>query len=242
MSKRFFDTDKYNRPWFRDLSPAEKCAWDYITARCDNVGVWIPDYKGAEFCIGDKVDWDSLPNKCHDNIIILEDGKWWLSDFCSFQYGNLSECNKIQTSYINLLKRHGLYEIYLARQNGDSKGLASPLQGANKKTRQEKEKDKDKRGELRVYGQATPVLLSDDEMEKLLKCYTKLYIDQYIERMSLWEPKNGKRHKDDYKALLRWMAKDNVPKRVIKPKCPLCGEELIDGTCRNAKCETWLDK
>lgn len=236
MSKRFFDTAKYSRPWFRDLAPTEKCAWDYITASCDNVGVWITDFKGAEFNIGGSLDWKAFPSKCHGNIIVLDDAKWWLSDFCSFQYGTLTECNKIQISYINLLKRHGLYERYLVIQNGDIKGLDSSLQGANNKTIKSKRQVKDNREEYTDYGIAAPVYFSDDEMSKLKAKYDKIYIDQYVKKISLWEPKDGKRPKNDYMTILRWLDKDKIPMIQPKPKCSDCGSVLVDSVCHNPDC------
>ena len=133
--KRFTDTDIWKRPWFRELTPAEKCAFQYIRDNCDNAGVWIPDFSGAEFNIGEPVDWESLHQHVNKNIHVLESGKWWISDFCEFQFGELHEDtnNKAHKSHIALLKKHGLWPL-----QGHHRGpLGVPLEP------QEKEKEKE---------------------------------------------------------------------------------------------------
>lgn len=75
MSKRFYDTTIWRKPWFRQLAPAQKAAWFYILCECDNVGVWISDTEAAEFYIGEKVDWTALRENCNGNIEVLPNGK-----------------------------------------------------------------------------------------------------------------------------------------------------------------------
>lgn len=136
MGKRFTDTALWNRPWFRKLSPVEKCAYFFIKDFCDNVGVWVPDYEVEDFYIKGKVDWDLLKKHCNSNIVVLENGKWFLPDFCDFQYGELSESCKPHKSYIDLLKKHGLFKGY-------PKGIHT-LQEKEKEKELEKELEKEK--------------------------------------------------------------------------------------------------
>jgi hypothetical protein len=143
MPKRFADTELWTKEWFMNLSPGEKCAFQYLASRCDNVGVWSPNYKLAEFVIGSEIDWSNLPNKMNSNVVILPSGKWWLPDFCSFQYGELTpECRPHKT-YIDLLKKHGLYDEYLKGINRVSVPLAKGTL-RDKEKEKEKELDKDK--------------------------------------------------------------------------------------------------
>ena len=144
MAKRFIDTELWRKEWYRKLTPAEKSAWLYLTTHCDNVGVIRVDTELAEYSIGTPVDWVSLPEKVHGNIEILENGKWWIRDFCEFQYGELHENNKPHLSYIALLRRYGLLSRFL-RTN---KGYGYPLQGVQDKTRKglEKEKEEEEQG------------------------------------------------------------------------------------------------
>jgi len=118
MPKRFIDSDLWTRDWFLALAPAEKCAFVYLTTQCDAVGVWKPNYKLAEYQIGMEVDWTALRQAANGNIEVLPNGKWWLPEFCGFQYGELKESavrNKPHQSFIKLLKRHGLWEEYTTR-------------------------------------------------------------------------------------------------------------------------------
>ena len=118
--KRFFDTAIWRKEWFMDLSPNEKSAWFYIISECDNVGVWSPNFKLAEFTISGGVDWESFAKKLNGNVKILPNGKWWFVDFCAFQHPDLSDdstSNAIR-SYVSLLKKHGLWGKY--QQLGNS--------------------------------------------------------------------------------------------------------------------------
>jgi len=114
MGKRFTDSGMWDRPWFRKLKPAEKCAIRYILDKCDNVGVWIPDFETAEFFIGETVDWDSLPNKVNGNVKVLDNGKWWVVDFVKFQHADLFSGSRSNAclSYIKLLRDHGLLDSF----------------------------------------------------------------------------------------------------------------------------------
>ena len=141
--KRFIDTTLWDKPWYRAIGPAGRDAWHFITSKCDNVGVWVPDFGAAEFYIGGPVDWDSLIEKSNGNIKVLENGKWWLVDFVDFQYGKLRDTCTPHRSYIELLKKHGLLKGY-------SKGIYT-LQDKDKDIDKDKGKDKEKeREELEI--------------------------------------------------------------------------------------------
>lgn len=145
MSKRFTDSVLWEKEWFTELSPAEKCAWFYIKDRCDPVGVWEPSFTIANFYIGEKIDWEAFRSKCNGNISVLENGKWWLVDFCLFQYGILSEVSTSKTTiyYIKMLIKHGLWDrVKESYPKGiDTLSIAYPKTIHSLK---EKEKDKDK--------------------------------------------------------------------------------------------------
>jgi hypothetical protein len=143
MPKRFRDTTMYKKSWYRALSLAERAAFSFILDDCDCVGVWNPCFDVAEFFIGEAVDWPSLPGKVNDNIVILESGKWWLVDFCSFQYTKLSEETRSAplVAIVRELKRQGLWDAYT---EGYQKGIGRVSDTL--KTRQDidKEKEEDK--------------------------------------------------------------------------------------------------
>ncbi len=110
MAKRFSDTDIWKKSWFRKLTPTQKTALRYILDTCDTVGVWEPDFEHAEFCIGGPVDWNGLVENCNKNLEILPNDKWWVVDFCFFQYGPLMGESRPHQSYMKLLEKHGLLD------------------------------------------------------------------------------------------------------------------------------------
>ena len=120
MSKRFTDTELWTKPWFMALSIAEKLVWFYIKDNCDNVGVWTPNLPLADFVLGASIDWEEFRDKCHENIAVLDNGKWWLVDFCSFQHPDLKaeSTSKPIISYIRALKKHDLWDFELRRPKG----------------------------------------------------------------------------------------------------------------------------
>lgn len=138
MAKRFTDTDKWtNNKWFYELSPELKLFWIYILDTCDNVGVWEENTTLASIIIGYQYPMDTLLKAFEKQIYIFRNGrKWWIVDFCDFQYGKLSEDSpsKPVQSYIRQLKDHGLWIPY-------TKGI---------QTHKEKEKDKDKEKEKEI--------------------------------------------------------------------------------------------
>jgi uncharacterized phage protein (TIGR02220 family) len=132
--KRFTDTDIWQKEWFMNLTTTEKAAWYYLCSACDNVGVWTPNFRLANFQIGADVHWEKLIESSNGNIKKLGNGKWWLVDFCTFQHPDLKEesTSPAVRSYIILLEKHGLFQEYI-------KGIGR-LPVASKEREQEKAK------------------------------------------------------------------------------------------------------
>jgi hypothetical protein len=155
--KRFIATELWQKPWYMELSPAEKCAWIYLTTNVDAVGVWTPNPQLANFTIGAEIDWEALLTKLNSNVKVLKNGKWWLPDFCEFQYGKLvhsyqrwaagEELRGPHKFYIELLMKHGLIEEvvnkgYTLSGMGTRKGKGK-RKGLEKEKVKEKEKEKE---------------------------------------------------------------------------------------------------
>lgn len=140
MAKRFTDTDKYKKAWFRKLSPKLKCFWDYITSSCDNAGVWEQDWDAAGFHIGDDISIDEVTQAFGDRIMVLNDNKILVVDFIEFQYGELSEKSAPHRKVLSLVKKHKIESRVLDR-------VASGLPGSSKEEEKEKEEEEDKEEE-----------------------------------------------------------------------------------------------
>lgn len=125
MAKRFTDTAKWEKPFFRMLSPKMKCAWIYICDRCNHAGVWDIDFDLMSIFIKETVTQKEFFYVFSEKIVVDGD-KMFIPSFVSFQYGTLSQINKAHAAVIASLNKYR-----------DFKPLESPLQG-------DKDKDKDK--------------------------------------------------------------------------------------------------
>lgn len=135
MAKRFTDSEKWQKPWFRKLPPNMKLVWIYLLDACDIAGVWVVDMEVVEFFVKERIDESEVLECLGERIEVFDSGrKWFVRDFVEFQYGaKLNPSNRLHHSVITRLEKYGLSNT----NEGPSKGLASPLEGA-------KDKDKDK--------------------------------------------------------------------------------------------------
>ncbi len=122
MPKRFTDSDKWKKKWFRCLSNDHKVFWIYVLDQCDHAGIWEVDFEAAEFfCSG--IDEQEIRQVFKKQFQEVDNGKrWFLKDFVDFQYGTLNENNRAHLSVINILKKYKLIK---------NKDLVSPLNENN---------------------------------------------------------------------------------------------------------------
>lgn len=134
MAKRFTDTELYDKPWFMTLPCRLKCAVEYLFKKCDSTGVWEPNYILAAAYVGEGgfTEAELLSIDGGKQFEKLRNGKIFISGFCDFQYGELTESCRPHRPVIQKLKKHGLYDRVLI---GYRKGT---------NTLEEKDKDKDK--------------------------------------------------------------------------------------------------
>jgi hypothetical protein len=168
MPKRFTDTDKWKKPWFRSLSPVNKCFWQYIVDNCDHAGVWDVDFELAELFIKAELNEEEIRSTFKKQFLELKEGrKWFIQDFIEFQYGELNPLNRAHNSVITILQKEGAY-----------KGLNRAIQG-----RKDKDKDKDKDKETKGLNVSDKFFLFWKEYPKkvakpdALKAWNKLDID-----------------------------------------------------------------
>jgi hypothetical protein len=115
--KRFTETEKWRDTWFRKLAPDSKLAFLYVVDNCDAAGVWDPDYDLANFTIGREINWPGVLADLGDRVSCLHNGKWHLTRFVEFQYGELVEECRPHAKVLALLKAHeipykkGIYRV-----------------------------------------------------------------------------------------------------------------------------------
>lgn len=118
MAKRFTDTEKWKKQWFRKLPDEMKLFWYYICDNCNIAGIWDVDLELASFLIGQNIEKEVALKYMEKQIKILSESKWFILDFVKFQYGELVPNNNLHRSVLLLLEK-----------SGASQGLVSPLAG-----------------------------------------------------------------------------------------------------------------
>lgn len=167
MAKRFVDTELDDKPWFNELSCRLKCAAQYIFRKCDNAGIWEPNYKIGEVYIGEPFyESEILQIDSGRQFQKLENGKIFVVGFCDFQYGKLSEDCKPHRPIIQKLKKAGLYERVLKGYQKGIENLEEKEKDKEKEKETEKEKDKGGVGEKYIVPQ----------MQKVFKSHITAYL------------------------------------------------------------------
>jgi len=140
MAKRFTDTGKWKKGFIKGLPMEYKLFWFYILDDCDHAGIWDADFDIASIRVGATIVEEKAVELFAERFIKIKEGKYFIPDFISFQYGELNEKNRAHQSVLNILENNKI---------NVNKPLISPLQGAMDKDK-EMDKDKAKEGEKKI--------------------------------------------------------------------------------------------
>lgn len=93
MAKRFYDSGKFDDPFYRKLSPEMKGAYEYIQCKCNYAGVLDIDIEDINFKVGCKnITFESLKEAFQDKFVILDESpnrlKIFMPKFIFWQYKN----------------------------------------------------------------------------------------------------------------------------------------------------------
>jgi len=110
MAKRFTDTDKWRRPWFRDLPERAKIVWIHLCDLCDHAGIFILDFKLLSFEVGFKVDQSHLIQWFGGKIIQIDTDKLFIPSFFDFQYGDAKDTFSAKVSALKILRKYNLVD------------------------------------------------------------------------------------------------------------------------------------
>lgn len=201
MAKRFIDSDMWiKKKWFRKLPSKYKLFWFYLITNCDSVGVWEPDFELASYIIKSNYDKEKTLEIFKNQIKVFDnDTKWWIKDFCKFQYGFLRNNvkNKPHISYIKLLKKHNLFIDY--RKTMDS------LKDKEKEKEEEKEKVKKKKKPIRKkHGEYKNVLLTQKQYDNLFEKWGKFKLDYMIKLLDEGIEIHGYNYKNHNLVIQKW--------------------------------------
>ena len=133
MAKRFTETTKWNEDWYLDLSIQHKLFWIYICDNCDYAGVYKPNKKLFQFCVGydiKEIDFLQKINIGKKRIEVLKNGRWYLKGFIEFQYGKkLNPNSNVHKNIIKILNENNI--------KSDSYSLEGTKQESQPRTIQE---------------------------------------------------------------------------------------------------------
>lgn len=98
----------------------------YIVDDCDHAGVWQVDFEVARIRTGQDVNYETAQRLFAEKIFIIEKFKWFIIDFVPFQYGELSEKNRLHVSVLSVLSKYelGAYKP-LIRGQGQGQGQSN---------------------------------------------------------------------------------------------------------------------
>lgn len=102
MAKRFTDTEKWKRPWFRSLSVKQKLIWIYLCDDCDHAGIWYGDFDLMSYQLGFKVMEDDVLDL---GKIEKYGNKYLLMSFFEFQYEHVKETFSAKVSAQNKIEK-----------------------------------------------------------------------------------------------------------------------------------------
>lgn len=214
MAKRMHDSAIWGKQWFTDLPPEYKSFFFFLKDMCDNVGVWVPNFTLAIAYLGKELDWKYIIDHCNGNIEIMDNGKWWLVDFCSFQYRELKEDSnsKAELSYIKLLKAHGLWDNYinLMGLEGDRRGTMVNPKIKIRIKKKDTDKDTDRENLIKFL---SCVFLTQIEYGKLIDEYGEREITQRIQALENYIVNGkGKKYRDHNLVIRNWLNRDSIKK------------------------------
>ncbi len=203
MAKRFTDSRLWEKRWFRSMNTEHKLFWVFLINTCDLAGVWDVDIELAEFKLGIKIDKDKFLLDLGDKITILDEEKWMITKFISFQYGTLSEsCNPHKA----VLKRLSELDI-----KGYPKGISTLEE-------QEQDKDQDKEQDKKANQ------ISKIDLEVLQSEFPLVDVKLQFESFKDWMLATGKVYRNYNAAFRNWLRRskpgESVVKSTVKLVCP----------------------
>lgn len=143
------------------LTPKHKCLWRYITERCDQSGVWEPNYALASLYIGETVTPSDM-KVLDSHVEVLQSGKVFIPDFINFQYGQLSEKSPAHKPVFRAIEKNSLSNRVFNRVSN---------------TLQEKDKEEEE------------VMEEEEEEEKEIDLTQAIFSDEiFIDRLKVTHP------------------------------------------------------
>jgi len=126
MAKRFFDSEKFNDPWYRKLTPKYKCAWEYILSTCDIAGIYKLDFGLMSFCVGEGIDEIEFFRNFSERIKKVDFDKILIIKYIDFQYGFNDKYNA-RASALKIIDKYNNLNYKAETQPSLTDGSIDPL-------------------------------------------------------------------------------------------------------------------
>ena len=167
MTKRFCDTEIWNKAWFQDLPIKQKLLTKFIFDNCDCAGILEISWRLLKFYFDEEItkeDFEKIKQ-----VKFINENTIFVEDFILFQCSikSLTELNANNNAHKGILKRLEKYNLLQA----PNVPLTSPSLGAHSGA-QEKEKEEEKEKDI-----SSSLVLSssfdcvDQNFEKCFKIY-----------------------------------------------------------------------
>jgi len=208
LAKRFTDSDKWKKRWFRKLNNNEKVFWMYLLDQCDHAGIWEVDFELAAYFCGELSDYE-IKNTFSKQFIEFDDGKrWFVKDFIEFQYGILNPNVNAHRSAIMRLKKYNLLKYV---DNEDS--LNELLMNSSFRV---KDKNKDKyMDKVRVKDKekSKETQLEKIDIDVLITKFPNIEVKAEFEKWQDWMLSKGKTFKNYNSSFKNWLRNDWVARK-----------------------------
>jgi hypothetical protein len=220
MPRRFTITEKWDKPWFMQLSPYAKLLFLYLADRCDLAGIWEINTLMASLQTGltssqvEKAENELLTEYAGERKVIRGQDHLWLVQFVRHQRNlPLNPENRAHTGIITSLAEHSATFGFDLRKSLETNELPRGLEGAWKplprgsSTSKGKGtlllEDKSLREETKIR-HLEFVLLTAQEYEKLCTQFGKEGADDRIRVLNEGIGSKGYRYKSHYYTILSW--------------------------------------
>lgn len=149
MAKRFFETTIWDEDWYLVMPPEYKLFFQWVLLKADHAGFFKPNIEIFNKLNGTCATFEAflrLINDGKQRIRVLENGRWFIEDFISFQYGSsLNPANRLHFSIFELCGLNGVKLESIRGLNEVSDTSFSAVKDHNDRVK-DKDKEKEKRG------------------------------------------------------------------------------------------------
>jgi hypothetical protein len=187
LAKRFTDTGKWDKAWYRQLGAELRDLRQYLLDKCDFAGLIDVDFDTIAHFTGSTITVEKIDKALRGRGVWIRPDKLFIPDFIEFQYGVLKKESKPHQAAIRALERHSIDAQKLSICERYPKGIRT-LKDTDKEQDSDKEQEHGKFETLESFLASLPQKTKDG--------WAKLYTADFISRQSIlaWNYYETKKH------------------------------------------------